>query len=73
MVLPFTLVALSVPESESGMYMGVLNIFVVTPQIIVALGIGFVIEKFSGNLAAALTVGAVSALLCTPSDTFMCY
>jgi len=71
MVLPFTLVALSVDEAESGMYMGVLNIFVVIPQIVVALGIGFVLQQFGGNLAVALAVGAGSAFIASISVWFL--
>jgi len=63
MIFPFAVVAMSVEESESGMYMGVLNIFVVIPQILVAVGIGFVINIFDGDLVSALVSGAISAFL----------
>jgi len=63
MIFPFTVVAMSVEESESGMYMGVLNIFVVLPQILVSLGIGFIIDIFDGDLVSALVSGAISAFL----------
>lgn len=68
MVLPFTLVAMAVDEKESGMYMGVLNIFVVIPQIVVAVGVGGLVDLFGGNVAVALFAGGcssvVSAVLC---------
>jgi len=63
MVFPFTIVAMSVEESESGMYMGVLNIFVVLPQILVSLGIGFVIDIFDGDLVSALVCGSIFAFI----------
>jgi len=63
MVAPYTLVAMSVDEAESGLYMGVLNIFVVIPQIIVSLGIGFIIQLFKGNLAYALATGGIFAFV----------
>jgi len=63
MVLPFTLVAMSVPEQKSGLYMGVLNIFVVVPQLLVSLTIGFLIRMFDGNLASALAAGGVAAFI----------
>jgi solute carrier family 45 protein 1/2/4 len=63
MVIPFTLVALCVDESQSGLYMGVLNIFVVIPQILVSIGIGAILKIFGGNLAAALTTGGISAFI----------
>jgi len=63
MVFPFTLVAMAVDESQAGTYMGVLNIFVVLPQLCVSLGIGQVVKLFNGNLAAPLAVGGVSSLI----------
>ena len=65
-VFPFSLVAMSVGEEASGLYIGwcifacvnnaliaagVLNIFVVLPQICVAAGIGFIMNAFGGNVA----------------------
>ena len=64
MVFPFTLVSYVVPESEIGLYMGVLNIFVVLPQLLVSVTIEFVIKQFNGNLAAALATGGIFALIC---------
>jgi len=63
MILPFTLVALSVKENESGTYMGVLNIFVVLPQIVVSLGVGELLRLFHGRLAIAFAAGGVSAVI----------
>jgi hypothetical protein len=64
MVFPFTLVSYAVPEAETGLYMGVLNIFVVLPQLLVALTIGFIMDAFDGNVASALATGGVFALVC---------
>jgi hypothetical protein len=44
MALPFTIVALNTNPKETGLYMGVLNIFVVIPQLIVAFLFGFIVE-----------------------------
>jgi len=63
MVLPFTLVAMSVPEKKSGLYMGVLNIFVVVPQLLVSVTIGFLIKIFHGDLSAALAAGGIAAFI----------
>jgi len=63
MVFPFTLVSMAVDESQAGTYMGVLNIFVVLPQLCVSLGIGQVVQLFHGNLAAPLAAGGVSSLI----------
>lgn len=77
MILPFSIVGISVKENESGLYMGnplifnkkyfilgILNIFVVLPQLLVSITIGFVIEFFNGNIIAAFVVGSISAFLC---------
>jgi len=63
MVLPFTLVALCVEESQCGLYIGVLNIFVVIPQLVVALLIGQVITIAHGNMAVAFLIGGFSSLI----------
>ncbi len=47
-----------------GFYMGVFNFFIVLPQIVASVGLGFVVERFLGNDATrALLVGGVSMLL----------
>jgi len=63
MVFPFTLVSMAVDQSQAGTYMGVLNIFVVLPQLCVSVGIGQVVKLFNGNLAAPLAVGGCSSLI----------
>jgi len=63
MVFPFSIVAMVVPETESGMYMGVLNIFVVVPQMVVAITMGFLVDGFHGWFAPALAAGGISAII----------
>jgi len=63
MIFPFTVVSMSVDESESGLYIGVLNIFVVVPQIIVGLGIGMIVNIFNGKVVSALVSGSISAFI----------
>jgi len=63
MVLPFTIIGQGVDVSQSGLYMGALNIFVVLPQLVVSVSIGFVITLFHHNIASAFVVGGVSALI----------
>jgi len=62
MIFPFTIVSLSVDERDAGKYMGVLNIFVVLPQICISIGIGWVIILFKGNLASALSFGGICSI-----------
>lgn len=70
MVYPFTLVSYAVAESETGLYMGVLNIFVVLPQLLIALTIGFIMDWFGGNVASALATGGIFAFICRISLKF---
>eukprot|EP01118_Nematostelium_gracile_P017525 TRINITY_DN7518_c0_g1_i5.p1 TRINITY_DN7518_c0_g1~~TRINITY_DN7518_c0_g1_i5.p1 ORF type:complete len:288 (-),score=50.29 TRINITY_DN7518_c0_g1_i5:33-896(-) len=63
MVFPFTIVGGIVDESEAGLYMGVLNIFVVVPQILVSIFVGFLIDWMQGNVVGGLVFGASAAFL----------
>lgn len=62
MALPFTLVALNTQPGETGLYMGVLNIFVVVPQLIVALGFGVIVEQF--GIKPVFLIGAMASIIC---------
>eukprot|EP01114_Cavostelium_apophysatum_P015020 TRINITY_DN4012_c1_g1_i1.p2 TRINITY_DN4012_c1_g1~~TRINITY_DN4012_c1_g1_i1.p2 ORF type:complete len:252 (-),score=58.83 TRINITY_DN4012_c1_g1_i1:44-799(-) len=73
LVAPFLVVASSVEETDVGLYLGVCNIFVVLPQLLVSAGIGTVIEYFKGDVAYALAVGGVSAIVAAISVFFIIY
>lgn len=62
MVLPFAIIGQGVSAGESGLYMGVLNIFVVVPQIIVSLIVPVIIKHFK-TVAAALVAGGISSVI----------
>jgi len=63
MVLPFTIIGQGVDATESGLYMGALNIFVVLPQLLVAVSMGALIHAFNDNDAASFAVGGVSSII----------
>ena len=64
MVLPFTIVGkLAGKGNESGLVMGVFNLFVVIPQLFVSAFLGFYIRMFDNDLASALGLGGVMAFL----------
>jgi MFS family permease len=63
MVLPFTIIGQGVDATESGLYMGALNIFVVLPQLIVAFTAGFLIDLFHHDIASALVAGGIAAIV----------
>ena len=62
--MPYAMLSNALPPSKMGFYMGVFNFFIVLPQIVASVGLGFVVERFLGNDATrALLVGGVSMLL----------
>lgn len=63
LTVPFALTAEAAPEEENGVYMGVLNIFVVIPQFMMA-AIGPLFVEFWGNDApqAAFIVGGITSI-----------
>lgn len=70
-VLPFVIIASSVDGSQTGMYLGVLNIFVVLPQLLVALGIGSILSHFNGNVIYAFLIGGIAAVFAFISIFFL--
>ncbi|KYQ91309.1 suc1-sucrose proton symporter [Tieghemostelium lacteum] len=70
MIVPFAIVGLGANETQystenSGLQIGILNIFIVLPQLLVAVGISFVIEIFNGNVAYSLLTGSISSFIAT--------
>lgn len=60
---PFSLLGMIVDLEDSGLYVGVMNIFIVLPQLVVAFGIGFVVKLLGNNIVVALQAGAIAAVL----------
>jgi len=63
MVLPFTIIGQGVDAADSGLYMGALNIFVVLPQLIIAVTGGFLVELFNNNVASAMVAGGIASII----------
>lgn len=61
--LPYAIVARLADPDAKGLFLGVLNIFIVIPQLLVALSVGAVLKIFGGNLNAALLLGGMSAII----------
>ena len=58
--MPYAMFAGSLPKDKVGMYMGIFNFFIVLPEIIAALGFGWIMQNVLGNdqlLAVALGGG----------------
>ncbi|WP_052050733.1 MFS transporter [Leptolyngbya sp. KIOST-1] len=58
--IPYSLLMDDLPESQSGVYMGLFNGFVTLPQIVMSLGFGWVMRHLlHGNRLSALALGGV--------------
>ena len=49
LAMPYAMLSNALPPEKMGFYMGVFNFFIVLPQILASVGLGFVMEHFLGN------------------------
>ena len=64
LTMPYSMLSDVLPMKDTGIYMGIFNAFIVIPQIMAALGLGWVMEHLLGNNRIfALAVGGVSMVL----------
>ncbi len=68
--MPYSILAGAIPPGKTGVYMGIFNFFIVIPEIVAALGFGWVMSHFLNNnrMAAVVSGGvflALAALLVT--------
>jgi maltose/moltooligosaccharide transporter len=62
--MPYAMLAGSLPANRVGLYMGIFNFFIVTPEIVASLGFGWVMNHLLGNnRMAAVICGGVFMLL----------
>jgi maltose/moltooligosaccharide transporter len=62
--MPYAMLAGALPANKMGYYMGVFNFFIVTPQIIASVGLGFLTKyAFQGNTLYALVLGGVGMII----------
>ena len=68
--LPYAMLVGALPDKKSGIYMGIFNFFIVLPEILASLGLGWIMSRFLGGdrlLAVVLgggfmLLGALAAL-----------
>jgi maltose/moltooligosaccharide transporter len=61
LAIPYAILANSIPSQNMGIYMGVFNASIVIPQIIIALGLGWITINWLGNdPATAIFFGGLS-------------
>jgi maltose/moltooligosaccharide transporter len=64
LAMPYAMLSNALPPLRMGFYMGVFNFFIVLPQILASVGLGFVMAHWLGHDATrALLLGGVSMLL----------
>ncbi len=62
--MPYAMLANNISAKNMGLYMGIFNAFIVIPQIIAALGLGWVMDHFlNNNRLYAVVLGGFSILL----------
>ena len=62
--MPYSILAGAIPEGKTGIYMGIFNFFIVIPEIVAALGFGWVMNNFLNNdRMAAVTAGGIAMLI----------
>ena len=49
LAMPYAILAGSIPAEKTGIYMGIFNFFIVTPEIVASLGFGWVMAHLLGN------------------------
>jgi len=60
LAMPYVILAGSLPAGKTGIYMGIFNFFIVTPEIIASLGFGWVMAHLLGNnRLSAVVAGGV--------------
>jgi hypothetical protein len=64
LAMPYAMLSNALPAARMGFYMGVFNFFIVLPQILASVGLGFVMARWLGHDATrALLLGGGSMLL----------
>ncbi|WP_027269365.1 MFS transporter [Leptolyngbya sp. PCC 6406] len=62
--LPYAMVVGALPERKGGIYMGIFNLFIVLPEIVASLGLGWVITHLlEGNRLLVLGLGGICFLI----------
>ena len=69
--MPYVILVEHLPKNQYGIYMGIFNMFIVIPEILVSIGLGgFIMKMLENNRAAGVALGGVFILiaaLLTPS------
>ena len=62
--MPYALLAASLPPARTGVYMGIFNFFIVTPEILASLFFGWIMNRFlQNNRIYAIIAGGIFMLI----------
>ncbi|MFC2149605.1 MFS transporter [Candidatus Auribacterota bacterium] len=62
--MPYAMLSGAIPPGKMGVYMGIFNFFIVIPQIIASVGLGWVMTRFlNSNSMAAVVLGGVCMVI----------
>lgn len=62
--MPYAMLADSIPPKKMGIYMGIFNLFIVIPEILVSLGFGYIMEHFlHDSRTLGVVCGGVSMII----------
>jgi maltose/moltooligosaccharide transporter len=62
--MPYTILVDHLPESRYGLYMGIFNLFVVFPEILSSVGLGWMMKNvFNNDHMMVITIGGVCMLI----------
>ncbi len=62
--IPYAILMDTLPEDRRGLYTGIFNFYIVLPQIVASLGLGWVMRHlFHGDRVLAIVVGGVAMLM----------
>lgn len=65
--LPYAMLAGALPARKGGIYMGIFNMFIVLPEIIISLGLGWIMAHLlDNNRLLAVVLGGVCFLIAVP-------
>ncbi len=65
--LPYAMLAGALPAKKSGIYMGIFNMFIVLPEIVVSLGLGWIMSHvLDNNRLLAVVLGGFCFLIAVP-------
>jgi len=64
LAMPYAMLSNGIPADKMGFYMGVFNFFIVLPQILASVGLGWILRTFlAGNAMNAILLGGASFIV----------